>query len=191
MRSLARLTTAAVVLSLSAPPAAEGQDCLNGREQPECGSVAVLEFTGAARLNEKTGPTDRSAAFLYWTGGYLKTIGGRAAVGAALKLAVDGDGHRYGPVARYRRWLTPSWSLDVTPGFYLAGKDNFTALRFPSVTADIAFNYRDRLGIAIGGDALSHRDGGTQWQTYAGVRFGTWLAPLATLGLGLLIGATW
>jgi hypothetical protein len=64
-------------------------------------------------------------------------------------------------------------------------------LKFPSPTFDVALNYGDRIGLGAGVDALRDRDGSTQWQEHAGIRFGTWLAPLATLGLGLLIGATW
>lgn len=191
MRYAALRSTAAVVLSMASPPAAAGQVCLRGRPQPACSGFVVLEFTGAVRLNEKLGPTGRNGAFLYWSGGYLENIGLRSALGAAFKLTADSDGHRYGPVARYRRWLSRNSSIDVAPGLFVGGKANFITLKFPSATADVAFNYGDRVGLAVGVDALRQRGGGTQWQGHAGVRFGTWLAPLATLGLGLLIGATW
>jgi hypothetical protein len=46
------------------------------------------------------------------------------------------------------------------------------------------------IGLAVGVDAL-RADTGTQWQGHAGVRVGTWLAPLLTLGLGALAAATY
>lgn len=179
------------LLNFAAPVAAVGQTCFRGRPQPSCGGFIVLEFTGAVRLNEKSGPTDRNQAFLYWSGGYLENIGPSSALGAAFKLTVDSDGHRYGPVLRYRRWLSPNSSIDLAPGLFLGGKDNFVGLKFPSPTFDVALNYGDRIGLAAGVDALREEGGSTDWQGHAGIRFGTWLAPLATLGLGLLIGATW
>lgn len=188
----ARLVPAVVlVLSLASPRAMPAQACWQGRPQPRCSGFTVLEFTGAVRLNSKSGPTDDNAAFLYWSGGYLRNIGPSSALGAAFKLTADSDGHRYGPVLRYRHWLGPTSSIDLAPGVYVGGKDNFVSLKFPSPTADVAFNYGDRVGLAVGLDVLRQGAGSTQWQGHAGVRFGTWLAPLATLGLGLLIGATW
>lgn len=191
MRCATLVSTIAIVLSFGSPHVAVGQVCFRGRPEPGCAGFVVLEFTGAVRLNDKSGPTDQNAAFLYWSGGYLQNIDPRSALGAAFKLTADSDGHRYGPVIRYRRWLSPTSSFDVAPGLLLGGKDNFIALRFPSPTADLAFNYGDRIGFAVGVDVLRQQSGGAQWQGHAGVRFGTWLPPLATLGLGVLIGATW
>jgi hypothetical protein len=82
-------------------------------------------------------------------------------------------------------------SIDVAPGIFLGGKDNFVRLEFPRATADVALNYGDWFGLAVGLDALRVEGTGSDWQGHAGVRFGTWLAPLATVGLGLLIAATW
>jgi hypothetical protein len=179
------------LLSFGLLQPATAQTCFRGRPRPRCAGFVVLEFTGAVRLNEKAGRTDQNAAFLYWSGGYLQTVGARDAVGAAFKLTADSDGHRYGPVVRYRRWLSGNTSIDVAPGFFVGGQDNFSSLKFPSPTADVAFNYGDRVGLALGVDALRQRGGDSQWQGHAGVRFGTWLAPLATVALGVLIGATW
>jgi hypothetical protein len=185
------VSTVGAVLCLAAPGTTEGQACFRGRPRPWCSGFTVLEFTGALRVNDKSGPTEQSSAFFYWSGGYLQNVGPKAAIGAAFKLTADSDGHRYGPVVRYRRWLTPTSSIDIAPGLFIGGKDNFVTLKFPTPTADVALNFGDRIGVAVGLDVLRQRGGSTQWQGHAGLRFGTWLAPLATLGLGLLIGATW
>jgi hypothetical protein len=178
-------------LMLNVPASLAAQTCFRGRPEPRCRGFAVLEFTGGVRLNDKPGPTDDAPAFAYWSGGYLRNIGARSALGAAFKVTTDSDGHRYGPVVRYRRWLGPTASIDFAPGLFVGGEDNFADLAFPSPTADVALNYGDWFGVAMGVDALRQSGGGTQWQGHAGVRFGSWLAPLVTLGLGILAGATY
>jgi hypothetical protein len=179
-------------LLLSMPPvsSAHAQFCSRGHPRPRCSGFTVLEFSGAARLNQKAEPSDQSSGLFSWSGGYLQSVGARSALGAAFKLTADGDGHRYGPVLRYRQWLGPTWSLDIAPGIYLGGQNNFVGLRFPSATADLTINWGDRVGLTLGTDVL-RREGGTQsWETYLGLRFGTWLAPLAMVGLGVLAGAS-
>jgi hypothetical protein len=179
------------VLTLGWPPPAVGQTCFRGRPRPACSGFAVLELTGGIRLNPTPSQTGQNAALLSWSAGYLRNTGARSALGAAFTLTADGDGHRYGPVLRYRRRLGLASSVDVTPGIFLAGKDNVVALRFPSPTADVAFNYRDWVGLAVGVDVLRRAQGATQWQWHVGMRVGTWVAPLATLGLGVLAAATY
>jgi len=180
-----------IVLALGSPGSTAAQTCFRGHPKPACSGFTILELTGALRLNEKPGSTDGSTAFFYWSGGYLRNIGARSALGPGFKLTADSDGHRYGPVLRYRRWLSPTSSIDFAPGAFVAGKDNFVALRFPSPTADVAVNYRDWVGLAVGVDALRPSTGATQWQWHAGMRVGTWLAPVVTLGLFVLAAATY
>jgi hypothetical protein len=55
-------------LMLTVPVSLAGQTCFRGRPQPRCTGFTVLEFTGAVRLNDKTGPTDEAPAFIYWSG---------------------------------------------------------------------------------------------------------------------------
>jgi len=167
------------------------QTCFRGHPRPRCAGFMVLEFTGAMRLNSKAGPTDKANAYLYWSTGYLHNTGVRTSLGAGVKLTADSDGSRFAIVGRYRHWLSARTSIDLAPGIFISGKDNFTVLRFPSPTADVALNLGDRVGLAVGVDGIRTPGAGTSWQSHAGVRFGTWLAPLATLGLGVLIGATW
>jgi hypothetical protein len=187
----AALVTAMLVAAWARPERALGQTCFRGHPSPRCDAFTVLEFTGAMRLFGKSGPTDQNDAFFYWSGGLLLNAGSASAVGGAFKLTADSDGHRYGPTFRYRRWLGPGSSIDVAPGLYLGGGDNFVTLRFPSPTVDVALNYGDRIGVAAGMDVLRTREVGTDWQAHVGVRFGTWLAPIATVGLGVLLAATW
>jgi hypothetical protein len=191
MRTAARSAAAAVLISLVAPDETWAQVCLRSQPRPQCSGSIVFEFTGATRLNERSSQLNHNAAFIYWTGGYLHNLSARSALGAAFKLTADSDGHRYGPTLLYRRWLSPSASLEFAPGVFLGGQDNVAPLQFPSATADVALNYAGWLGLAVGVDVLREAGRSAEWQGHAGLRFGTWLAPIATLGLGLLIGATW
>jgi hypothetical protein len=179
------------LLIIFLPSRVDSQVCFRGHPRPECSGFGVLELSGAARLNRKVGPTDEAAAFLFWNAGYLHNVGSRSALGAVFKVTADSDGHRYGPAVRYRRWLSPRWGLDITSGFYAGGKSNFTTLRFPSATADIALNWGDLVGWTVGVDAVRQVGFRTSWEGYTGLRFGTWLMPLGTLALGLLTAATW
>ncbi len=190
MRHTAALRLAGALLAAS-PATLAGQICFRGRPEPTCSGFTVLEFTGAVRVNDKPGPTDQSGAFFYWSAGYLHNIAERAALGGAFKLTADSDGHRFGPVLRYRRWLDRNTSLDFAPGIFLGGEDNFVELDLPSPTADLAFNYGDWFGLAMGVDGFRHSGDALDWQVHFGARFGTWIAPIATLGLGVLLAATW
>jgi hypothetical protein len=191
VRATAPFFLLTVLFSLLCSHGAWAQVCFRSQPQPQCSGSIVLEFTGATRLNERSSPLNHNAAFIYWSGGYLHNLSARSSLGAAFKLTADSDGHRYGPTLLYRRWLSPRASLDFAPGVFLSGEDNVARLQFPSPTADVALNYAGWLGLAVGVDALREVGRSTEWQGHAGLRFGTWLAPIATLGLGLLIGATW
>jgi hypothetical protein len=57
-------TVGVLSLMLGVPVSLAGQTCFRGRPQPKCSGFTVLEFTGALRLNDKTGPTDEAPAFL-------------------------------------------------------------------------------------------------------------------------------
>lgn len=183
--------SSSLLLSMVVESRVHAQTCFRGHPRPRCGGFVVLESSGAVRLNEKSGPSDNAPAFFFWSAGYLQNVSARSALGLAFKLTADSDGHRYGPVFRYRKWLSPTWSLDLAPGVFVGGQDNFTNLRFPSAAADVAINWGDWVGVTVGLDALRHRGTTTSWEGYTGLRFGTWLAPLGTVGLGILIGATW
>lgn len=188
----ARLLACALV-GLTLPGALEGQVCFRGHPSGRCDGFVVLEFTSGAQLNQQPGlQTIGSSGPLYisWEAGYLHNIGAQSALGAAVRLAADDDGHRVAGVLRYRQWLGPSWSLDLSPGVLVEGSMNFTTLRFPSMTAGAAVNWGDRVALMVGVDQLRQSEG-THWTGYAGLRFGSWLAPLAFLGLVALAGATY
>jgi hypothetical protein len=110
------------VVAASAQPAAAEASC-GGRPTPEGKGFMVSEFSAGVRLSEKSGPSDNANAFAWWGLGYLKNVDRQNALGGSVKLAADSDGHRYGPLLRYRRWLDHRWGLDLGAGRYLGAKD--------------------------------------------------------------------
>ena len=173
------------------PLPASSQTCFGGRPLPRCSGFVVLESSSGVRLKEKSGPTDKADAFLWWGLGYLKNIDPKQALGGSVKLTADSDGHRYGPILRYRRWLESSWGVDLGTGSYIGGKDNFVMLVFPSPTFEVGLTYADWFAVQLGMDVLRRKGMDTSLEPYIGIRLGRWLAPLGTLGLGVLIGATY
>jgi hypothetical protein len=166
------------------------QSCFRGAPAPACRGFTVVEFTGGFRVNAKPVPTDQASALFSWNFGYLQNVGRRAAVGAFYRLFADSDGHRHGPMLRYRRWTGARTSVDIGAGAYVGGKDNFSSLAFPAPSLDVAVNFGDRFGLAAGLDLVRDRDRGSHLQSHLGFRFGTWLAPVMTIGFGALLAAS-
>jgi hypothetical protein len=186
-----RALLAYLLVSLAHASMSQAQVCFRGHPQDRCSGFMVLEFTAAAQLQQEPAPGgDPGRIYLSWEAGYLQNLGTRSALGGAFRVAVDDDGHRYGAVLRYRQWLGPSWSLDLSPGLLAGGSMNFTTLSFPSATAAVAVNWADRVAFTLGADQLRRSDG-THWAPYAGLRFGTWWAPVVTMGLIALAAATY
>ena len=185
-----------LLIPLRATPT-QAQVCFRGHPAPRCAGFTILEFTGGARLNSAESSIDPvftrpNQVFLSWSAGYLQNRGNSAAIGAAFKVIADNDGHRYGPVLRYRRWLRPTWSIDYAPGILVGGKDNVPGRRFPAAVFDVGINWADRIGMELGLEGVRREGGGsTSWDVHIGIRFGTWLAPLGTLGLGIMGAATY
>lgn len=187
----------ALVLTMVWPATTQAQLCFRGHPAPRCAGFAILEFTGGARFNPAERPIDPgfsqpNRVFMSWSAGYLHNLGGRAAIGATFKVTADDDGHRYGPVLRYRRWLGPTWSVEFAPGMMVGGQDNFAKRWFPSAMLDLGINWGDRIGLELGLEGVRREGGGSSsWDGHIGIRLGTWLAPLATLALGIMAGATY
>jgi hypothetical protein len=152
----------------------------------EAKDIVLMELTSSGRLTDKLTYTDGTRFVLDWSLGLLHNTSDRSAFGGAMKIAVDGDGNRFGFSGRYRRWLSSDASIDVAPGLFVSSLDEGGAYAFPSPTVDVALNYKDKLGFVVGADALRLNGEGTELQIRAGVRFGGWLAPAGT---AVLLGA--
>ena len=185
----------ALCATLLLPSVTQAQFCFRGQPRPHCGGFTILEFAAGTRLKTSvahSGYDEANRFYLSWSGGYLHNLGVRSSLGAAFKVAADDDGDRYGPVLRYRQWLGNTWSLDLGPGLIMGGTDNVPGRLFPSLMLDLAINWGDRIALDAGLERV-RREGAlaSSWDCHVGLRFETWLAPLATLGLGILAGATY
>jgi hypothetical protein len=186
-----------LLVTVGLPSSSQAQVCFRGHPTPRCRGFTVLEFTAGARLNPQAtgidpGFSDQNRFYISWSTGYLHNLGDWSAIGATFMLAADDDGNRYGPVLRYRSWLGPTWSIDFAPGLIVGGEDNVPGRRFPSPIFNLAINWGDRIGLDLGLERVRRESGsGTGWDSHIGLRFGTWPALLATLGLSVLGAATY
>jgi hypothetical protein len=92
-----------LLLSMSLTSTAYAQVCFSGTSSAPVQWVWSPGVLRASRLNEKADSSDQATAFVFWSAGYLHKVAPYSALGVALKLTADSDGHRYGPVLRYRR----------------------------------------------------------------------------------------
>jgi hypothetical protein len=171
------------------PGDASGDTCFGGH--PSCTGTIVFDGNLGVRLNAKSETTDGASAFAWWELGYLKGLHDGSAVGGALKYAADTDGHRFGPVVRYRRWAGKHWAADYSAGVYLAASSDYTnPYRMPSPTFEIGATYSDWFGVHVGLDVMRVQPSGTSVQSYAAARLGRWLTPIGTAVIGALIIAS-
>ena len=88
--------------------------CYHARPRPACSAFAFTNFGGFLVLgNDQTSDTPlREVAD--W--GVMANVDERNAVGASMFASLDRLGFGLGPAVRYRRWLSPTASLDVALG---------------------------------------------------------------------------
>jgi len=105
----------------AAPLAAPGRFCLRPRPKPDCGSFAVTTIGGFVMFGRSYGGPSSMRGVLDY--GLMVNSGTRDAFGGSVFASLDGDGFALGPAVRYRRWLTPTASLEVAVGKPLAGDE--------------------------------------------------------------------
>jgi hypothetical protein len=88
--------------------------CYRARPRPACSAFVFTNFGGYLLLgNDQTSDTPlREVAD--W--GVMANLDERNAVGASMFASLDRLGFGLGPAVRYRRWLSPTASLDVALG---------------------------------------------------------------------------
>ena len=193
LRILLRARTMAaslVVLAFSFPLAVSSAADLPYDGSPSSGrsGFVVVENTWSYRLSEKPEPAASGEWLVNWQLGYLHHLDSRSSLGGSLKVSIDPEGERFGPVVRYRRWLDDSFGVDVEAGAYIFGSEHEAELRLPSPTFELGVTYDDWIGVQAGLDVL-HREvsweGGdhTHVEPYIGVRVGKLLTPVATIAL--------
>jgi hypothetical protein len=89
----------------------------------------------------------------------MGNLGQRSAIGGSALGAISGGGGRLALKARYRYWLTPTWSLDVAPGVVVAaGSGGQEAdLRAPGFSGHVGLMWKDYAGVSLLYEAIPFR----------------------------------
>jgi hypothetical protein len=154
--------------------------CWRARPIERCRAMILTNFGGY--LQRSTIPGGEPLRVVAdW--GVLVNVGARTAVGASLFSSFDsGDGVILGPAVRYRRWLSPTQSIDLALGTPLYTSDYETVLAAYGL---IKYNPTHWVGIAVrpelrretSSDFTNGRR--SSFVISAGVEFG-WIPGLAT-----------
>jgi hypothetical protein len=112
---------ALAVVSNVAPLAAQGRFCLHARPKPDCAAFAVTTVGGFVMFGRGNGASSSARGVLDY--GLMFNTSARDAFGGSVFASVDRDGFAVGPAIRYRRWLSPTASLEVAVGKPVAGDE--------------------------------------------------------------------
>ena len=119
-----RVTLLSIPLLLAWSKTAPAQQsfCYRARPKPACSAFAFTNFGGYLVLgSDLTGDTPlREVAD--W--GVMANLDARNAVGGSVFASLDRLGFGLGPSVRYRRWLSPTASVDVALGAPLLATTN-------------------------------------------------------------------
>jgi hypothetical protein len=180
MTGAGRRVLLAVVIGLL-PEATAAQTCFRGAAAPRCRQFLVLEMDAS----HSAGAVAQNPYVFSWAAGGMTNIGPRSAVGGALLVAADDDGHRIGVQGRLRRWLHGRTALDLTPAIFLGGHRN-GGTGPGGAALGIAVTRGDLIGIS-----LDYQMADGAGRLYAGIRFGSWMVPVGMAGLVAAVGATY
>jgi hypothetical protein len=180
MTGLRRRVLLAVAMGL-VPAGAAAQTCFRGAPAPRCRQFFVLEMDAS----HSAGAVARNPYAFSWATGGMANVGPRSAVGGALLVAADDDGHRIGVQGRFRRWLHGRTALDLTPEIFLGGHRN-GGTGPGGAALGLAVTHGDLVGVS-----LSYQMADGAGRLYAGIRFGSWMVPVGLAGLAAAVGATY
>jgi hypothetical protein len=117
--------------------------CYRARPLPPCRVVVLTNAGGYATPMRTFDGGTRFRAIVDW--GFIVNTTARDAVGASAFLMLDENEFSAGAAMRYRRWLSPRRSLDISVGTPLSDGD----LRRGSVLGMIKYNPDHWVGFAL------------------------------------------
>lgn len=120
-----------------------------GHPYPETRSFMITEFGLMYRLDRYpyVGGTGRLA--ITFDLGWMKNVGTRHAVGFSGYAMPADPTTRLGIRARYRRWLSRSVSVDVSPGVILGGEDSGIEYDPPGFVLGTTLNAGDLIAVMV------------------------------------------
>ena len=174
--------------------------CWRARPFPRCQWLVVTEFGMSSSSRDAYGPRADVAL------GLMRNVGPRAGIGAAFLFSDDESHHRSGFIVRYRRWLDPSVALEIGAGpvrfCESQGSEGCGPARQSGVQVETAVHLSGLVAATATFEHLGARrlfwptgelrtDLPQQNRLYLGVKGGGYVAPIAVLGLAILVAATW
>jgi hypothetical protein len=175
--------------------------CWRGHPAPECRSFLITEFGLLARLDDYPYQSGASRLAITFDAGWMKNISERDAVGLSGQVLTSDPTQRIGVRGRYRRWLSRSTSVDLTPGVFVSGEDNLIDYDPPGFVMGASFNAGDLVSVTVETEYARYKDYGdvlpqiptthsdVTWR--AGAKLGSGLGVLgaaALVGIFLYIG---
>jgi len=120
-----------------------------GHPYPESRSFLITELGVMYRLDRYPYSRFPSRTALTFDLGWMKNVGTRHAVGFSGYAMPADQTTRLGIRGRYRRWLSPSLSVDVSPGVILGGEDGGTNYDPPGAVLGVTLNAGDLFAVMI------------------------------------------
>jgi hypothetical protein len=165
----------------------EPRDCFRGQPLPECANFVVSEVSYGGRADAYDPRSENNHLSLEM--GLMYNRGPRTALGASVSHIWSEDS-RLGVHFRYRRWLNNVFSLDLSPGLRLSGRDMSTySFDYPGVTARVGLMYADAIGMSVEMDAGKTVLEGNQVDWRVNITTGSYASGVVAVAGLVLIGA--
>jgi hypothetical protein len=119
------------------------------RGKPECGSFIITEMGFLYTIDDYPFAGGGSRLALTFDAGWMKNLSARHAVGFTGYAAVSDDVTRLGIRPRYRRWLSRTSSVEVSPGILLSGEDTAIDYDPPGFIVGATVNHRDLIALTL------------------------------------------
>lgn len=120
-----------------------------GHPYPETRSFLITELGLMYRLDRYPYSRFPSRTAVTFDLGWMKNVGTRHAVGFSGYAMPSDETTRLGIRGRYRRWLSPSLSVDISPGVILGGEDGGTNYDPPGAVLGVTLNTGDLFAVMI------------------------------------------
>jgi len=174
-----------------APQGAPGRFCLHARPKPECSAFAVTTMGGFVMFGRGNSESSSMRGVVDY--GVMVNSGARDAFGGSVFASLDGNGFAFGPAVRYRRWLTPTASLEVAVGKPVAGDEAdgavFGLVKWsPNHWVAVAARPEIRRGVVCGPSTCAYKSQGRlSLGTEVGAAPGLVLTGVAAVGFAAFI----
>jgi hypothetical protein len=159
----------------------------------------ITEFGVLARIDDYPYLGGGSRTAVSFDLGWMKNISEKGAIGFSGYALVSDPTTRLGIRARYRRWLSRSTSIDISPGVLLGGEDSAIEYDPPGFVLGTTLNAGDLVALTVDAEYaknldLVHDTPPLQWEKRtdvawrAGAKLGSGLGLLGAAGLfGLVL----